>query len=847
MMIGIGQMLLSSKKDKAGRPSTAPSEPSQHPPPERTPHQMISAASVPTSELLQLRLENSDLRRRLEDALSHTDESKMELLHLLEEQTSQTNHLQSKCDELAVGFVEIDKERRLLRKSADDARDDAMHEVEQTKADCERRTGKLERHIKMREKEVEALAERIREQERRIEAVVIESNGRQARVEALEGELEGLIGMVHSEREERKMMSAEHEKSMEVARMELQERREVELGLKQRIQDLKQAMHAEEGKSRSREEMLKRDLDGKESDLANLRQDQTLSKIEHEQALQAMKDNLDAQKVAYETLRNEKDDIINTMQTKVDEKSTTILCLKSEINQLEANRRQSSDIISHLQGDLNDLRSSHHMAQEELKATIHLLERENGELTDKAAQLVDSTGKLGDLQAMHAALQTDYALLGEGHSELKEQLSALEDQVERTTAALNEEKNVGNKLRSQLRELNIQLKEDGSEKLSLERELAGAKDIVLKIQEEAKTLRARLDAEEISHRIELESLRTEHAAHIMIIETSGADVVSDLEETIGALKKELADNILKHGEAFRELRLAQERVECALSDREKVILENQDKIEKLTTYAKERKEETKLVMNDLERVRREREDEMSVIRDELQDSRVLHDKELFDLQGIVKTLRSELTAAKEQLSTKDEEFDRARATLSERTNLLRNMVNQTKSYQSDYEHEHARVDALEEAVSSYKRQLSDARNASERLEQEIHDKDTQYCDAIRNERHQHKTMKIELESLRKSTEELLRKNAEMDKNAEMLKDKVSRQEKYIMKLQDREKQNRRSTNMSTKTSGISRTSTANVRQTKSPIRAKERLANKNFSGLSVSYNNADENGAPNVV
>ena len=108
-------------------------------------------------------------------------------------------------------------------------------------------------------------------------------------------------------------------------------------------------------------------------------------------------------------------------------------------------------------------------------------------------------------------------------------------------------------------------------------------------------------------------------------------------------------------------------------------------------------------------------------------------------------------------------------------------------------------------------------------------------------------MKIELESLRKSTEELLRKNAEMDKNAEMLKDKVSRQEKYIMKLQDREKQNRRSTNMSTKTSGISRTSTANVRQTKSPIRAKERLANKNFSGLFVSYNNADENGAPNVV
>lgn len=810
---------------------------------------MTPAAAVPNSELLKLRLENSDLRRRLEDALSHTDESKTELLHLLEEQTSQTNHLQSKCDELAAGFVEIDKERRLLRKSADDARDDAMREVESTKAECARQTGKLERHIKMREREVEALAERIREQERRIEAVACESNGRQARVEALEGELEGLIEIVRSERDERKTMSAEHEKSMEVARMELQEKREVELGLKLRIQDLQQTMHAEEGKSRSREEMLKRDLDGKETDLANLRQDQTLSKIEHEQALQAVKDNLDVQKVAYETLRNEKDEIINAMQTKVDEKSTIILRLKSEMNQLDAACRQSSDVVSQLQGDLNDLRSSHQMALEELKATIYLLERENGELADKAAQLVDSTEKLTDIQAKHAALQTDCALLGKGHSELKGQVSELEGQVERTTAALNEEKNAGNKLRSQLRELNIQLKEDGSarnnEKISLERELASANDIVLKMQEEARTLRARLEAEDISHRTEVESLRTEHAAQIMMIETSGADVVSDLEDNIGALKRELADNTLKHGEALSELKLAKERVEFSLSDRERVILDNQDKIEKLTTYAKERKEEAKLVMNDLERVRKEREDETSVIRNELHNARALHAKELSELKGIVETLRSELAAAKEQLSTKDEEVDRSRATLSERTNLLRNMVNQTKSYQSDYEREHARADALEEAVSSYKRQLSDVRIASERLEQEIHDKDTQYCDAIRNERHQHKTMKFELVSLRKSTEEVQRRNAEIEKNAEMLKDKVSRQEKYIIKLLDREKQNRRSTNMSTKASGVSRPSTASARQTKSPIRAKERLVNKNFSGINFSHSNADENGAPN--
>ena len=131
--------------------------------------------SVDSSDLLQLRLENSELRTRLEDALSHTDESKSELLKLLEEQTSQTNSLQAKCDELAAGFVEIDKERRALRKSADDARREAADEVDRAHEECDRQRAQMERHLKMKEKEVDALAERIREQERRIETLVNES------------------------------------------------------------------------------------------------------------------------------------------------------------------------------------------------------------------------------------------------------------------------------------------------------------------------------------------------------------------------------------------------------------------------------------------------------------------------------------------------------------------------------------------------------------------------------------------------------------------------------------------------------------------------------------------------
>ena len=149
--------LLTSKK--IGSRSSSPAH-QQPPAPKRS-------QSVDSSELLQLRLENSELRTRLEDALSHTDESKSELLQLLEEQTSQSNLLQHKSDELHRGFVEIDKERRALRKSADDARKEARQQVDQTRGECERRCSQLERDLKMRDKEVETLAERTREQEQR--------------------------------------------------------------------------------------------------------------------------------------------------------------------------------------------------------------------------------------------------------------------------------------------------------------------------------------------------------------------------------------------------------------------------------------------------------------------------------------------------------------------------------------------------------------------------------------------------------------------------------------------------------------------------------------------------------
>ena len=541
---------------------------------------------------------------------------------------------------------------------------------------------------------------------------------------------------------------------------------------------------------------------------------------------------------------------------------------------LERKYQEASETISQLRVEMDNLRSTNNIAQEELKAANYLLEKESGELAvelrDTQVQLGDVNDKLTSLHNQYAALQSEHSSLQQDHSE---QVSTLEGQMKQMTVdhdekmsqksqqlsdiegKLKDEKGVSNKLREQLRESNIALKEDSSaarkEARLLEQGLESVNERLLAKEDEVNDLRAKYDAMVHEHKSEVESLLTDHAAKVMVIETRGADIVSDLEDALGELEKELANCKLGHEQeiakmqadmqnTMHNLRMDKERVERSLA-------EQQEKIVSLTAYAKERKEEVKLVKNELARANhnlenatRERENCVANIRDELQNARVMHEREMSDLQNIVEDVRAELSLAKERLSSEDSELARAKATLSERTNLLRDMVQQTTAYQSDYEREHARCVTLEEAAQSYKRQLAEARDESQRLENEVQDKDTHYCDAIRNERQQRKAMESELELSHREMEDARRQRAEMEKENRELKDKVSRQEKYIGRLQEREKQNRRTT-MST-TTRSQRPSTAPRSPTRSPVRnAKERLRRH-----SILNSTTNENDRPNL-
>ena len=155
-------------------------------------------------------------------------------------------------------------------------------------------------------------------------------------------------------------------------------------------------------------------------------------------------------------------------------------------------------------------------------------------------------------------------------------------------------------------------------------------------------------------------------------------------------------------------------------------------------------------------------------------------------------------------------------------------------------------------MKNYKKQLAEARDAAQHLEHEIHEKDTHFCGAIQIERQQRMAMELELETSHKSMEEALRKMSEVEKSNSTLRDKVSRQEKYIGRLQDRKKDNRRVTNTVVAATAqgtqkgaqpkITRPSSAGA--SRMPMRnAKERVTtSKQRSGQYTT----DENDRPNV-
>jgi len=438
-----------------------------------------------------------------------------------------------------------------------------------------------------------------------------------------------------------------------------------------------------------------------------------------------------------------------------------------------------------------------------LTTTKEELEKEANDLAEELqttkVQLQTTQDEYCNVNSAFEQLQQDQSFLEKKHAELQQEVLNLNSQIHTMNTesenqqsqsskkiislerALDDEKATANKFRSQVRELNLQLKENDN----------ATSNEVRTLERELEEVRQKYETVIVNHQDEIQSMQKQHEDELADFETRGADVISDLEDTITSLQKEIMEGKLGNEESVNKMQqelsradMEHNRLYRIITEHERKDAEQQEKIEALSLYGKQRKEEAKTLQSELDRVKdvceneiREKEGTLASLRNELGSIRSIHEQEMAELRITIEDIKGQLASAK--------------STLSDRTNLIRDMVEQTKAYQNDLERERSRAVQLEEAVRSYKKQLAEARNSSHGLEEEIHEKDTQYCEAIRNERNQRKSVEAELESFRLSMEDALRRRNEMEKENVALKDKVQRQEKYIGRLQDRDKLNRR--------------------------------------------------------
>ena len=99
--------------------------------------------------------------------------------------------------------------------------------------------------------------------------------------------------MVECEQVNKKKLEGEIDGAMEVVRRkdgELDKAKLAEEELERELKEVHQMLMEEENRGKLREDQLGKELQGKDDTVANILQDQQLSKIEHEQAIQTMQD-----------------------------------------------------------------------------------------------------------------------------------------------------------------------------------------------------------------------------------------------------------------------------------------------------------------------------------------------------------------------------------------------------------------------------------------------------------------------------------------------------------------------------------------------------------------------------
>jgi chromosome segregation ATPase len=628
-----------------------------------------------------------------------------------------------------------------------------------------------------------------------------EKNQGQIVEEALRNELAVVKQCLECERTERSVENERWNGREEEFQSQLREMEDVLEGKDGRIKELQDLLEGERVENKRLNEELQTksgevkelhaSLDERErenhalkEDLSKLNQDMDRMSTCHEEVVSQYEEEIRILKLHNGEAEKQRGELEKRNKVATEEKME----LSSKCDRIEQKRNdllkqlteskslysQSQAEVEKLISEMTAMEASHQEEKAHTSNIIASLEAEFESTREQVYQMqqceVTLKQELANVRVLHAQAQEEAQRLKDQVAELH---SAREGDVVQNRkciaeleAELKTEVETSNALRLKVDELYLQWKQESD----------ASQEAVQGLEEELATERKR-------HQSEVDSLQSQHRAQLEDIEKDSAEIITDLEESITSLKKEMTETKLHHDQATSQLqqKISQahtenEILEHQIKENDKRAASQEETILQLTNLSQHRGEEMivrekeiALLRCGIDKLKREHANAMEVVSNELDDARSAYERKTKDMQIVIEDLRVQLNAANEKLSNEDGDLNVAKSKLHERTNLLKEMVAQAKTYKADYEQESSRASQLNAELERCKSALSEAKTLALRCEQEKNEKEKQFWDAMREERDKRALMKKESQSKLQSFDEVVRKCSEMEKENVILK------------------------------------------------------------------------------
>eukprot|EP00956_Cyclotella_meneghiniana_P010276 scaffold14195_cov65-Cyclotella_meneghiniana.AAC.1 len=701
--------------------------------------------------------------------------------------------------------------------------------------------------LKMREKELAVLQSRVKEQERRILVLKKQNAQLQAEMMKLETDCAGLVDdlenrnaelsqvkgdLVHCKEREAGLISDLADAKASLAREQQQrdaERQAFEIKVKKVRDESNTSLEEKEVTIQTLQNKLTQ-VHHEMEQMSTVHEEIVTQKDGEIQLWKEQKQTLDAELAAANKLCAEHEKENQSQSNHIVEVTFKCTELEKENDQLTEDLHAKTNIIASLEAEFERTREQVHKIQQREADLENELAQTKLQLSHSQDSVVRLNSEINEKTTAH---QNEIAHVSKCNAELETELaetkmlySQSQDVVQRLSDRVQEAKTEMAEASSYVAVLEAGRKVDAENcdeyKSSLEK-----MQLQLNQNDEAHQcamteLQKELEVERSRHFDEVEMLKSEYSAQVEELETNGAAVIADLEESIRTLKKEVAHNkteSTKLNQAISQAHTEKELLERQVQECGKRASSQDEKVKQLSNLSQHRGEEIIVLQKELtshrdalDLAKRDHSEAITTISRELDDARLNHQRDTEEMLATIDNLRSQLVALNDKLESKDAQIDDIKSKLDERTQLLKDMVTETKVYKANFENECSRANKLSETIECVKLELNEARSRARHYEQEKTDSLCELREAFRKERQQRKAMAKEIESfdaIKKRCNEMEKENAGLKVRSKqlyfinrcswselklvflLLKDKISRQENYIGKLHDKQATDRR--------------------------------------------------------